>query len=481
MRIDTICKALARLLMIVGVSMLLPAIWAVYFKEQDLWVYLFSAFATVGSGIILFRIVPGSDEVRPREGFAIVALGWLVASLFGSVPYLLTGTFDSFIDAFFETVSGFTTTGSTVLTDIEVVSRSTLVWRSLTQWLGGMGIVVLFVAILSQMGAGAVQMFKAESPGPVPEKIKPRIRETAKILWLTYLLISLAEMLLLWVAGMSLFDAMNHTFTTMATGGYSTRNASVGFYTSPWIQWIIIVFMFLAGANFALYYQCLRGKNLACFWRNEEFRLYLFLVLGATALTLFYVYGQVAGGFEAALRASAFQVVSMITTTGYATADFDKWPLLVKTLLVILMFVGGCAGSTGGAIKVGRVLVLLKQSVVELKRMVHPRAILPLLINQKPMPSDVVISILQFFFLYTGISSLGWLAMSAYGMDLVSGFTAVAATLGNVGPGLGTVGPAANFAHLPAGAKVILSVLMLVGRLEVYTVLVLLAPQTWRK
>ncbi|MBO8169819.1 MAG: TrkH family potassium uptake protein [Thermoanaerobacteraceae bacterium] len=475
MRVRTVIHLLGQLTTIIGISMILPLLWAIYYGEPVLPL-LIPMLLAGGIGILLNFLVKPKGEVRQREAFAVVSIGWLIATLFGLLPYLLSSTLTSFADAFFETMSGFTTTGASVLTNIEAVDKSILMWRSLTHWLGGMGIMVLFIAALSQLGSGGVQMFRAEVPGPSAEKLKPRIKETAKILWLIYVIISVTEIILLWLAGMSLFEAMVHTFGTMATGGFSSRNLSIGAYGSL-VHWIIIVFMFIAGANFSLYYQALKGKNLKVFWCNEEFRLYAGIVVFFSVATwvLLALWGE-----EMALTKAVFQVVSIITTTGYATADFDQWPGLAKGILVFLMFVGGSAGSTGGSVKVGRILLLVKNSLLELRQMVRPRAVLSLKIDNKTVSDRTVMNVTQFFFLYMALTALSTLIMLTSGVDLVTGFTSVAATLGNIGPGLALVGPAENYAFYGSGYKLFMSLLMLIGRLEIYTVLSLFIPSTWK-
>ncbi|MDN5347135.1 MAG: trk/ktr system potassium uptake protein [Clostridia bacterium] len=483
MRYNLVTRILGKIIILVGFALIIPVILALYFQEKEWKAFAYSTVIALAIGFPLSRWPYNNGEIRRREGYAIVALSWAAASIFGCLPYLFAGTFTNFADALFETVSGFTTTGASVMTDIEIHARSILFWRSLTQWLGGMGIVVLFVALLSQLGVGGLHMLQAEAPGPVTEKLKPRIQETAKILWLTYVILSAAEALLLWLTGMPLYEAVVHTFSTMATGGFSSKNASIGHYESPLIHWIIIIFMFLAGANFALYYQALRQKNPLYFWRNPEFRLYTLITLGATitiALDLF-IRGYYRG--ENLIRQAAFQVTSILTTTGFATADFDTWPSFSRLLLLVLMFVGGCYGSTGGSIKVGRHLVLLKNGMVELFRAVHPHAVLPVRLgNAVVVKETLILNILQFIGLYLLIFALSTLLLvSLTGLDMESAASAVAATLGNVGPGLGVVGPTQNYAHLPAAAKYLLSWLMLVGRLEIYTVLVLFLRATWKR
>lgn len=483
MRYRVVARILGKIVMLVGLSMLVPCLLALYYGEGEWRSFIYSSAVALAVGLPL-SCCPGqgAGEIRRREGCVIVTLSWLAASLFGALPYLFSGTFNSFADALFETVSGFTTTGASVMTDIEGHPRSVLFWRSMTQWLGGMGIVVLFVALLPQPGTGALQMLQAEAPGPVAEKIKPRIKETAKILWLTYLSLSGAAAILLWAAGMPLYDAVVHTFATMATGGFSTKNASMGYYQNAAVHWIVIVFMFLAGVNFALYYQALRSKNPLYFWRSPEFKLYSLLIAGSVLLVALNLWR--AGRYEGEylLRQAAFQVVSIVTTTGFATDDFDAWPNFSRLLLLSLMFVGGCYGSTGGSIKVGRHLVLLKNAGAELYRLIHPHAVIPVRLGGTTVVKEaMVLHVLQFVGLYALIFVLGSLVLSLTQVDLVTAVTATAATLGNVGPGLGAVGPTQNFAHFPEAAKYFLSWLMLVGRLEIYTVLVLFLRATWKK
>ncbi|KJS22558.1 MAG: potassium transporter [Clostridiaceae bacterium BRH_c20a] len=480
MNFRVIFSTLGIILMIIGISMLLPLAWSVYYASNDLLAFIISSVITFLVGLFLFKGIKKPGEIRYKEGFAIVSLSWVLASIFGALPYLISGTFTNIADAIFETMSGFTTTGASVLTDIEVLPHGILFWRSLTHWLGGMGIVVLFVAVLSSIGVGGMQMFRAESPGPVAERIKPRISETAKILWFTYVIFTIIEIILLWIFGMNLFDAMCHTFGTLATGGFSTKNLSIGYYNST-IQWIIIIFMFLSGANFALYYSFLHNKTPKVFWKSDEFRLYSYIILSSITIITIILATNSYMPLDEAITAAAFQVVSIITTTGYATYDFDQWPLLAKSILFTLMFVGGCAGSTGGSIKVGRILILIKQAALELKKAIHPRMIIQLKIREKVIPENIVINILQFFFIYMMIFMLSSIIMTGFGLDILSAMTSVAATLGNVGPGLGLVGPAQNYNFVPSLGKLFLSFLMLLGRLELYTVLVIFSPHFWKK
>lgn len=483
MRYKLLFYILGKIIILIGFALLVPLVLALYFQEKEWTAFAFSAGITLTAGIPLSFVRNGNEEIRRREGFAIVTFSWLAATVFGSLPYIFAGTFPTIADAIFEAISGFTTTGASVMTDIEIHPRSILFWRSFTQWLGGMGIVVLFVALLSQLGTGGLQMFQAEIPGPIAEKIKPRIQKTATVLWLTYIILSVLEIVLLWLAGMPLYDAVIHTFSTMATGGFSSKNASIGHYTSPLIQWIVIIFMFMAGVNFALYYQVLRHKNPFYFWRNPEFKFYSFIILTAILIVVITLPASDYETWESLLRAASFQVVSITTTTGYATVNFDAWPELLRALLLFLMFTGGCYGSTGGSIKIGRHLVLLKNGLTELFRAAHPHAVVFVRFRHTGEVKDsLVLNILQFIGFYLLLFFLGTLLIIAIaGLNLVDAASAVAATLGNVGPGLGVVGPTQNYAHMPIAAKYLLSWFMLVGRLEIFTVLVLFLKTTWRR
>jgi len=416
-----------------------------------------------------------------REGFAVVTFGWLAVGLLGAVPFVLSGQIPCFSAAAFESISGFTTTGASILTDIESCSRAALFWRSLTQWLGGMGIVLLALAVLPLLGVGGMQLYRAEVPGPVPDRLTPRIRQTAKLLWGVYVAFTTAEILLLLVAGLGWFDAVCHAFATMATGGFSTRNASVGAFAAPLVEWIVIVFMFLAGTNFGLHYLALRG-NLKIHWRDEEFRFYLRILAGAVLLIILALRlaGTVAG-WEETIRQSLFQVISISTTTGFATTDYLFWPPVTHVVLLLLMAVGGCAGSTGGGIKVMRVLILLRQAKSELLKLLHPRAVLNLWFNERSVPPTLATNVLGFFLLFMLVYIGGVLSLTLAGHDLVTAVGATAATLSNIGPGLQQAGPVGNYAFFTDFEKWLLVGLMLMGRLEIYTVLVLLMSSAWRR
>lgn len=481
MNLRAVATVLGFLALIIAASLLVPAAAALIAGESDFPAWLAAAAVAGGVGLAGRRFGGRAPEIRVREGFAVVTLGWLACSVLGALPFMLSRQIPGFTDAVFEAVSGFTTTGASILKDVEACSRATLLWRALTHWLGGMGIVLVAVAVLPLFGVGGMQLYRAEVPGPVPDRLTPRVRETARRLWAIYALLTAAEVLALVLAGMGPFDAVCHSFATLATGGFSTRNASVGAYGSPAVEWIVIVFMFLAGCNFSLHYLALAGRWRA-YHRDEEWRFYLAVTLGAAALIALVLIPT--GHYtspEPLLRSATFQVVSIMTTTGFATADFALWPAAMQFVLLLLMCIGGCAGSTGGGIKVMRVVVLLKQAKLELKRMVHPRAVYTPWYNGRPLPAGLPANVLGFFLFFVLIGLASILTLALGGHDLVTAAGAVAASLGNVGPGLGSVGPAANYAHLAIWEKWVLIFCMLVGRLEIYTVLVLLLPDAWRR
>jgi trk system potassium uptake protein TrkH len=473
-------RILGAMLLFLAAALLVPIPFSLYFSDGAAGAFLLTASITLIAGLALFASCKSRKDLSVREGFAIVTFGWTFYALFGALPFLFSGAIPSPLDAVFETMSGFTTTGSTILTDIEILPESVLLWRALTHWLGGMGIIVLSLAILPMLGVGGMQLFKAEVPGPTADRLKPRIQDTAKLLWGVYVLLTAAETVLLMFGGMNFYEALCHSFATLATGGFSTRNASVGAFNSPYIEWVIILFMLLAGVNFSLHYHALRGR-VRGYFRNEEFRTYLVLVLAATGLIVLLNQGRVYDSFLDNLRYSAFQASSILTTTGFGTADFEIWPVLAQYLLVLLMFTGGCAGSTGGGMKVARILLLFKHAQVQLYRLIHPRAVRLVKLGDIPVDREVMQAILGFFALFMGVFVVASCLLAASGMDLVSSGAAVIATLSNIGPGLGSVGPADNFAQVPAFGKTVLIACMLMGRLELFTVLVLFFPSFWRK
>jgi trk system potassium uptake protein TrkH len=469
------------LLVALGAAMLAPLGIAWALSEPDADALGLSACIVMGAGgLALLAAGHPPKEISHREGFLIVGLGWVGAAAAGALPYWLGDLFPSFVDAFFESTSGFTTTGATVLRHIEASPHGMLFWRALTHWLGGMGIIVLSLAVLPWLGVGGMQLYRAEVPGPVPDKLKPRMAETARTLWKVYVLLTAAEVILLMLCGMGLFDAVCHAFATLATGGFSTRNVSVEAFHNPWVDWIIVFFMLAAGTNFSLHYHALKGSP-GTYWKDVEFRFFGVMFLTFTALLTVQLAVEFYSDPWTALRSSAFQVGSILTTTGFTTADYEQWPAFSTIILFLLMFLGGCAGSTGGGIKSVRILVLLKSGYRELMRLIHPRAVLPLKLGGRTLQQDVVEAIWGFFVLYLMIFLMASLVMAVLGLDLVSAFAAVAACLGNIGPGLGTVGPGDNYAHIPVTGKWLLSFCMIIGRLEVYTLILLLVPEFWRK
>ena len=476
-----ILNILGILLMIESIFMFFSLGIASLYREGDLVAFLYSGLITLGTGALLFLLTRNSDKnITKREGYIIVSLVWVVFSFFGSFPFLFSGAIPDFTDAFFETISGFTTTGSSILNDIESLPHGILFWRSITQWMGGMGIIVLTIAILPVLGIGGMQLFVAEVPGPSPDKLHPRIQETAKRLWGIYMMFTLAEAILLWAGGMSLFDAVCHSFTTMATGGYSTKQASIAYWDSGFIQYVIIFFMFLAGTNFTLAYLGLHLRFRKIF-RDEEFRWYigfifLFSLLVAVTLIVFHE-----NEVKESIREALFQVVSIITTTGYITADYLSWTPFLSILLLIMMFFGGSTGSTGGGIKIMRIVMVIKNGFFELKRLIHPNAVIPVRFKGHAVNSQVLSNILAFFSIYMLIFAVSVVIMSTMEPSLDTAISAVATALGNIGPGLGSVGPMDNFYELPDFGKWFLSFLMLIGRLELFTVLILFTPAFWKR
>jgi len=472
---------LGRLILIEAIFMALSIpVTLVYGDSDALMLAVATMITFIGaSGLVLFSRKPDRNFGK-REGFLVVTLSWIIFSMFGSLPFILTGSIPNFTNAFFETISGFTTTGASILNDIESLSHGVLFWRSMTQWLGGMGIIVLSLAVLPVLGIGGIQLFVAEVPGPTKDKLHPRIKETAKRLWAIYVLLTGLEMILLFFGGMELFDSVCHSLTTMATGGYSTKQASIAAWNSPYIYYVITIFMFLAGTNFTMVYFTLKGKP-GKLWKNEEFKTYTLFLVGFTLFFTLISAITRQGSFELNFRESLFQVVSIMTTTGYSSVDYLSWAPILVVLLFMLMFFGASAGSTGGGIKIVRVWLIIKNSYLELKRVLHPNAVIPIRYNKHAIPEKVTSNILNFVTLYMMVFIAGVLVMSLIGLDLESAMGSVAASLGNIGPGIGSVGPAENFAHLPDFGKWFLSLLMLMGRLELFTVLVLLTPWYWKK
>jgi trk system potassium uptake protein len=470
-------------LIILGLTMILPLLASYHYQDGSHTCFIRSIAITTVTGFFLLLLSKSKERdnsINQKEGMVTVALAWTAIGVFGSLPFFFSPFFYSFTDAFFESVSGFTTTGASIMTDIEAASRSLLLWRSLIQWLGGMGIIVLSLAVLPFLGVGGIQLYKAEVPSPVPDKLTPRLSDSAKILWIVYALLTLLLIIFLLGGGMSLYDAVCHALTTMPTGGFSTQNTSLAHYNSVMVEYTIIIFMILAGINFSLHFQMIRGKTLI-FWKDTECRVFLLVLLLMILLVTWNIYGSVYSSFQEAFRFASFQVVSIITTTGYATADYEVFPGLSKLILFFCMFIGSCAGSTGGGIKFSRIIIALKFCYRELFTIIHPRSVKKIKINNLVVPREVLRQVMAFLALYLGIFVLTSMILGIMGMDMLTCFGAVGSCLGNVGPGFGSVGPSENYAHFPAVAKWLLSFCMLLGRLEIYTVLILIVPEFWRK
>jgi len=474
-----------KFVMYLGLLMLVPAVCTLFYPEDDLFAFLISALVTSIAGLTLIficRIPEAPTEIRRREGFLIAALCWVFASVFGAIPYYIYGVFASPVDALFESTAGFTTTGATALVSIEWLPKGILFWRNFTQWLGGMGIIVLGIAIFPRLFVGGAQLMGLETTGPTTEKFAPKIAETAKKLWIVYIALTGVLTVLLIFGGMSFFDALTHSFSTLSTGGFSCRDASIGAYDSVYIQGLITFFMFLGGTSFVLHFYFFTGKPGRLF-RNSEFRFYFFFVIAATMfIALELIQTGVYGTFSESLRYASFQVVSIITTTGFTTTDFDAWPAFVKWVIFMLMFFGACAGSTSGSVKGLRIMVLFKKAHREIRRLVYPNVVSPITIEGKSISEKAVSSITSFFILY--IFLCGFVALVVLMLEdisLESAVSAAVASITNVGPAFDEVGPTSHYSHLGSLTKIILSLTMIIGRLELYTILVLLMPSFWKR
>ena len=469
------------LLLINGLLMLTAVPFGIYHGEGSWKGILVASLVNSVIGFILYYNTKDNEnkELKRRDGYLIVILSWIAMSLFGMLPYIFTDQISNVPDAFFETVSGYTTTGASILNDIEILDHGILYWRSLTQWIGGMGIIVLAVAILPFLGIGGMQLFVAEAPGVSVDKLQPRIKETAMRLWQIYISFTVVLFFILWAEGMNSFEAVNHAMTTFATGGFSTKNASIGYFESPLIQYTIILFMFISATNFTLTYFAIKLDFKKVF-QNEEFRIYYSFIIFLTAIVFITLYLIDSSYAEETFRSALFSVVSIITTTGFTTVDFTGWTEFITILFFILMFFGASAGSTSGGIKIVRHVVLLKNSYIELKKQLHQKGVFILRFNNSKVPQSVVTNILAFMMLYVVIFSIGSVIMTLMGVDFITAIGSVAATLGNIGPGIGDVGPASNFSSIPDAGKYFLSLLMLIGRLELLTFLLILTPAFWK-
>ena len=486
------------LLLFNGGFMLVSGLVSWYFDDGALKGILIAAGLTLFIGLVLGFVTKGFEKkIKKREGYLVVTLGWVTMSLSGALPYIFSGAIPSFTDAFFETISGYTTTGASIMNDIEIMPQSILFWRSTTHWIGGMGIIVLAIAILPLLGIGGMQMFAAEAPGPSGDKLHPRITDTAKRLWFLYFGLTLTEAILLKLAGMGYFDAINHAMSTLSTGGFSTKNASIAHWNDqPLIQYIIIFFMFVAGTNFVLSYFAVKGK-FKKYVEDEEFKYYISSILGITVVATLVIFSyanvsvtptdtqviahpMVHGQFESSFRHALFQVLAVITTTGFVSADFTIWTPFLTVMFFIMMFLGASAGSTSGGVKIVRHIIMIKNGFLEFKRSLHPNGIIPVRYNTRPVTRGIVFNIMAFFILYLIVFAIGSLVFSFMGIDFMTSVGAAASSLGNVGPAFGDLSPVNNYASLPPLGKWWSSLLMLCGRLELFTVLIIFTPYFWR-
>ncbi len=485
MHFRSILNVLAVLSTLLGLTMLFAAGWSYFYNESDLKGILLSSAITLSVNLPIWFLTRGKINLSIKDGFAIVTLVWISTALFSALPFIMTGAIPNITDAFFEAMSGVTTTGASILGNsetiphlthgIESLSMGLLFWRSFIQWIGGMGIIVFSIAILPLLGVGGVQLFRAEVPGPVPDKIKPRVQETAKILWIIYLGLTAVQVLLLFFGGMNIFDSLCHSFTTVAIGGFSTKNASIAHYNSAYIEYVIILFMFIAGVNFTLHWKAITSPRPMIYFGDGEFKFYGILIAVVTFFLILNLSLQSGELTHDIFRKSLFQVMSILTTTGFTTSDYISWGPFAQISLLLLMFVGGSAGSTAGGMKIARIMVVMKYSISEIKRLLHPRAVIPVRIGQHSISEEVVRSTLGFVLFYIMVFVAVSIILAALGLDIESAFSATAASIGNVGPGHGSVGPTSNYAHLPDLGKWLLTFCMLLGRLEIFTVMVFIS------
>jgi trk system potassium uptake protein TrkH len=489
MHVKTILNILGAILTLTGFTMMVPALIAWGYNEPDLVGHLQSMGICMGIGIPVWLFTRKSRSLNNKDGFVIVTLSWLLVALAGAMPFYLSGAIPNFTDAWFESMSGVTTTGATIIGNpntlphlpngIESLTHGVLYWRSFIQWIGGMGIIVFTIAILPLLGVGGVQLFKAEVPGPVSDKIRPRVKETAKILWMVYVGLTAAEAILLSISGMSWFDAICHAFTTLPTGGFSTQNASIAAYANPAIHYIIILFMFIAGVNFSLHFRSLTG-NIKISFKDPEFLAYIGITFAATLFIFLNIASAQGEWTHDNFLSSLFQSVSILTTTGYSSADYEIWPFFSQYLILILMFIGAMGGSTGGGMKVARIILLVKYAATETRRMLHSRAIIPIRIGDRYIGEDVVRNTLGFFLFYISIFGVTALILTTLNLDIESAIGAAASAIGNIGPGLGAFGPTDNYALLHPMGKWMLTFCMLLGRLEIFTIMVLFSRTFWK-
>jgi trk system potassium uptake protein len=481
MNFKIIFNIIGFLLVITGMLIFTAIPFSLYYNSGDLNAIIISGLITFLSGAVLwFFTRKANKEIKKREGYIIVTLGWIAMALFGTLPFIINNSIPHFTDAFFETMSGFTTTGASILSDIESMPEGLLYWRAMTHWIGGMGIILLSIAIIPILGVGGMQLYQAEVTGPTKEKLHPRIQDTARRLWGIYVILTAAEILLLMFGGMNLFDSVCHSFATLASGGFSTKNNSIAYYNSPYIEYVIIIFMFIAGTNFTLHYFALHGKVQAYF-RDSEFRFYLFftlfVVLSISAFLVLHNQQET----ESSFRDAAFSVISVLSSTGFVTVDYEHWGSMFTLIFLFLLLFGACAGSTSGGVKMLRYQLLFKNSIIELKRLIHPNAVIPVRHNDRAVPQEIISKVTAFVMLYLIIFAAGSAVMNFMGLEFESAMGSVAACMANIGPGLGSTGPVSNYAHLPDSGKWLLSFFMLLGRLEIYTVLIIFSPAFWKR
>jgi len=483
MNIKQILRVVSVLLFVIAFFMFAPLFIALYNNEIEIFLSFaipISAILLVCSFTLFLTRKNIKNTISAQDGFLLVSLSWISAAFISALPFYISGTIPHFVDSFFETMSGYTTTGASILTNIEALPKSILFWRSLTHWLGGMGIVVLTVAIFPLLGIGGLQLIKAEAPGPTIDKITPKITETAKILWYIYLTLTISETLLLMAGGMNLYDSLTHTFGTLATGGFSPKNNSVGHYNSAYIDGVVTFFMILAGTNFILYFKLITG-NFRSVFGNTELRVYLGIFLFAMMVITLSNYGSTYVTIGRSTRFAGFQAASILTTTGYTTTNYAQWPMLSQVVLFILMFIGGSSGSTGGGMKVIRLVTLFKQGWNELKYLIYPRAVFQIKLSGGIVTKEILYAISGFVFLYITLLLFTAFIVATGGNDILTSLSTALVTLGNIGPGFGKISPAGNYAFYPDYIKWYLSFIMMAGRLEVYTVLVLFTPKFWKK
>ena len=474
MRLKSVLYVVSIMLIFVGLSMLLPLGFAfAYGERSEAGYFILAMTITTVSGLLILKFTSFNSNLTNKEGILIGAIGWLTVAFFGCLPYILSGTLPNWFDAYFESVSGFTTTGATVIRDIEAVAKSVLLWRSFTQWLGGMGILLVFVALISKMGIGGARLLKAETPGPTVSRMVPRVSQYAKAIWVVYISLTVLEIIILMVAGLDFYESLNHTFTSIATGGFSTRNAGLGAFDNHWIDFIVIAFMIIGGGNFALYYLIFTKRDPLLLFKDEEYRSYLIVLFLAVTVAVVSLSLSYYGNIFDAFRFGLFQIVSLLTGAGHVTYDYDKWSNMVKMILFTLMFFGGCQYSTTGGIKMVRMLIALKFIRGEIGKTLHPRLVYQIRINKTPVQESVVSNVIGFFLLYFIFFFITAIILSGVGFDKISSVTASAAILGNVGPAMGIFGPTNTYADLPNLIKLWLSFIMIMGRLEIYPMLIL--------